>query len=149
MNVSASLEEHNFQADVVWHQILQQRHWTARLTELAPEGQQWVMGGCFFHTQRHSPFRLSNSQTQLIFIKSCNLGPVPQKSLPLLSALLIFLRAFFSQICCCFWKASYCRACREHAPSVARWKRPATDSCCQVHKQNRLKMEKNGFAKSF
>lgn len=30
MNVSASLEKYSFQADVVWHQILQQRHWTAR-----------------------------------------------------------------------------------------------------------------------
>lgn len=57
---------------------------------------------------------------------------------------------FALSCCCCFWKASYCRACGERAPSVMQRKRPVTGSCCQVHKQNSLKTEKNDtFPKSF
>lgn len=56
----------------------------------------------------------------------------------------------FSQICCCFWKVSCCRASREHVPSITQWKGLVTDSCWQVHKQNRLKMEKSStFTKTF
>lgn len=58
-------------------------------------------------------------------MKDCGLGLVPQKSLPLLSALLIFLRAFCSQsYCCCFWKASDCWGRVERASSITQWKRP-------------------------
>lgn len=50
MNVSASLEKYSFQADVVWHQILQQRQWTAQWLSCLPrDSDEWWAGTFFIH----------------------------------------------------------------------------------------------------